>query len=120
MIVGKAWSLSWRFKCCLFSHIHVVLYALQISAMHAPVSDAMIVDKARSLSMELSIAPEDFKVSDGWLYRFKRRHELPTARKKGMELWMATAEDCAHRPDSCALLSCRRTGRKVQSHGYCS
>ncbi|CAI7819953.1 unnamed protein product [Closterium sp. NIES-53] len=56
----------------------------QVSSMHANISDAMIVDKARQLSVELSILPDEFKVSDGWLYRFKRRHELPTARKRAL------------------------------------
>ncbi|CAI5515073.1 unnamed protein product [Closterium sp. Naga37s-1] len=74
----------------------------QVSSMHANISDAMIVDKARQLSVELSILPDEFKVSDGWLYRFKRRHELPTARKRdGGARGGTPSSSKTHQPEGC-------------------
>ena len=45
------------------------------------ISDRLLVEKARELAQKLSIA--DFKASDGWLAKFKKRHNIKLQRPHG-------------------------------------
>ena len=53
----------------------------QLRARGALISDRLLVEKARELAQKLSIA--DFKASDGWLAKFKKRHNIKLQRPHG-------------------------------------
>ena len=53
----------------------------QLRARGALISDRLLVEKARELAEKLSIA--DFKASDGWLAKFKKRHNIKLQRPHG-------------------------------------
>ena len=43
-------------------------------AKNALLIDSLVIEKAKALAEKLHI--EDFKASDGWLWRFKQRHNI--------------------------------------------
>ncbi|CAG8564353.1 28772_t:CDS:2, partial [Gigaspora margarita] len=47
------------------------------------ISDAILIEKAKKFAKLLNIPDSDFKFSYGWLYKFKRRHELGQIKKHG-------------------------------------
>ena len=53
----------------------------QLRAKNALITDSLIVEKAKALAEKLH--SEDFKASDGWLWRFRQRHNIKLQRPRG-------------------------------------
>ncbi|CAG8788776.1 8205_t:CDS:2 [Gigaspora margarita] len=47
------------------------------------ISDTILIEKAKKFAKLLNIPDSDLKFSHGWLYKFKRRHELGQIKKHG-------------------------------------
>lgn len=91
----------------------------QARSRNIPLSGPMLQEKARHYATELNIPTEDFKASNGWLNRFRQRHNINFASVCGesgslpnesVENWLSKLPDILSGFKACDIYNMDETG----------